>query len=147
MGSAFGTDWRNVSPTNATNFCGLDWGDGIFYRDDFKRSLRMSDVKDGQSNTFMLGEDVPSKNGHCDWPFANHANGTCAIPPNAKSPTTGLEYLPSDWPNVYSFHSMHRDGIFFAYADGTVHFINNTISMTIYRAMATIQGGEVVTPP
>jgi prepilin-type N-terminal cleavage/methylation domain-containing protein len=144
-GGAFTTDWRNVSPATGS-FNGLDQGDGIFYRDDFLRPLRLTDIRDGTSNTFMVGEDVPSKNMHCDWPFANHANGTCAIPPNALN-SAGAQYAPSDWPNVYSFHSMHSNGLQFAYADGTVHFINNSIDMAVYHAMATRSGGETVTPP
>jgi len=144
-GGAFTTDWRNPSPTTGS-FNGLDQGDGIFYRDDWHRPLRLSDIKDGTSNTFMVGEDVPSQNRHCDWPFANHATGTCAIPPNARN-SAGAMYSSGDWPNVYSFHSNHSGGIQFAYADGTVHFISNTIPLPTYRAMATINGGETLTAP
>jgi hypothetical protein len=35
----------------------------------------------------------------------------------------------------------------FAYADGSVHFISDTIAPPLYRAMATIQGAEAMTPP
>ena len=106
----------------------------------------MTDIRDGTSNTIMIGQDVPSKNQHCDWPFANHANATCGIPPNARQPN-GTEYAPSDWQNVYSFHSTHANGLQFAYADATVHWIDTSITITVYHAMATIAGGETVTAP
>ena len=136
--------WRNASASGSYN--GLDDGDGIFYRDDFKKPIRLTDILDGTSNTFLVGEDVPSKNMHCDWPFANHATGTCGIAPNAKTPS-GTEFDPSDWPNVYSFHSMHTGGVQFAFADGSVTFVPDSITLDVYRAMASRNGGEVATLP
>jgi hypothetical protein len=32
----------------------------------------------------------------------------------------------------------------FGFADGSVHFISATIPLTTYRALATINGGEVI---
>jgi prepilin-type N-terminal cleavage/methylation domain-containing protein/prepilin-type processing-associated H-X9-DG protein len=146
-GGAFGCDaqWRYADPSSGS-YNGLDDGDGIFYRDDFKRPKRLTDILDGTSNTFMVGEDVPSMNMHCDWPFANHATGTCGIGPNALN-SSGQPYASSDWPNVYSFHSMHAGGLQFAMADGSVTFIPNSISLAVYRALATSNGGEVVSLP
>ena len=54
---------------------------------------------------------------------------------------------PGDWPDVYSFRSQHPQGANFAYADATVHYVTSSIDLNLYRAMATIRGGEVVTPP
>ena len=116
----------------------------MFYRSDSRRRLRLSDVRDGTSNTFMIGEDLPEKNRFCSWPYSNNTHGTGAIPPNVKRPD-GSEYDPADWPNVWSFRSWHPGGLNFAYADGTVHFISNTMNLKVYRAMATIRGGEVAT--
>jgi prepilin-type N-terminal cleavage/methylation domain-containing protein/prepilin-type processing-associated H-X9-DG protein len=145
-GSAFTCDarWRNAGPSG--NYNGLDAGDGMFYRTDYRRPLRMIDIGDGASNTFMIGEDVPSMNMHCDWPYHNHANGTCGIGPNART-VAGAAYAPSDWPNVYSFHSRHTSGLNFAFADGSVHFINDSIDLPTYHALATINGGEILTLP
>jgi len=94
----------------------------------------------------MVGEDVPSMNMHCDWPFANHATGSCGIGPNALN-TSNQPYAASDWPNVYSFHSMHNGGLQFAMADGSVTFVPNTITLQVYRALASRSGGEVATLP
>jgi prepilin-type N-terminal cleavage/methylation domain-containing protein/prepilin-type processing-associated H-X9-DG protein len=137
--------WINPSTINGS-YNGLNDGDGIFFRADYRIKRRIADITDGTSNTFMIGEDIPSKNIHCAWPFANTATGTCAIAPNGKRPN-GTEFTIGDWPNVYSFRSRHLGGLQFAYADGSVHFINDSIPLTVYRAMATISGGEVVTAP
>ncbi len=145
-GTTFTCDARWRNPSIAGNYNGLDEGDGCLYRSDYRRPLTLSGITDGTSNTFMIGEDVPSMNQHCDWPFANHANGTCGIGPNAK-PTTGGSYAPADWPNVYSFHSLHPNGLSFAMADGSVHFIQNQIDLSLYRALATISSGEVAVVP
>jgi hypothetical protein len=32
-------------------------------------------------------------------------------------------------------------------ADGSVHFLANSIDLTLYRALATVSGGEVASPP
>lgn len=138
------TNWRNLG-TNGS-YDGLDNGDGIMFRSDYRIPTRMADIKDGSSNTFMLGEDIPALNEYCSWPYANNAYGTCAIPPNAKSPGGGT-FPSSDWPNTWSFRSRHPGGLNFAYADGSVHFIDNAIDLSVYRAMATVAGGEAVTAP
>jgi prepilin-type N-terminal cleavage/methylation domain-containing protein/prepilin-type processing-associated H-X9-DG protein len=136
--------WHN--PGSNGSWDGLADGDGLFYRGDFLHPKRITDISDGTSNTFMIGEDIPSKNHWCSWPYANNAEGTCAIAPNARRPD-GTEYDPNDWMNVYSFRSRHPNGLQFAYADGSVHFISNTIDLATYRALATIRGGETATAP
>lgn len=138
------TNWPNRG-TNGS-YDGLDNGDGIMFRSDYRIPTRIADIKDGSSNTFMLGEDIPTLNQYCSWPYANNAYGTCAIPPNAKS-ASGTAFPSSDWPNTWSFRSRHPSGLNFAYADGSVHFIDNAIDLSVYRAMATIAGGEAVAAP
>ncbi len=136
--------WHN--PGTNGSWDGLTYGDGLFYRGDFLTPKRITDITDGTSNTFMIGEDVPVKNHWCSWPYANNAVGTCAIAPNALQPD-GTEYDSNDWENVYSFRSRHPNGLQFAYADGSVHFIETSIDLATYRAMATIRGGETLTAP
>jgi len=135
--------WTNTGPSGNNN--GLDAGDGIFYRADTTNKIRIASITDGTSGTYMVGEDIPSVNQHCDWVHANHANGTCSVPPNnalvAGQP--GYNNI-GDWPNVYSFRSRHTGGLQFALADGSVRFVGETIDLPTYRAMATIKGNEVV---
>jgi prepilin-type processing-associated H-X9-DG protein len=132
---------------------GLDVGNGIFYRTDGVPGtsghgpLPIVAISDGTSNTFMIGEDVPLYNRWCAWPYANAATGTCAIPLNYGIPPNTNPGGAGDWNNVYSFRSRHTNGANFAYADGSVQFITQSIDQTVYMATATYQGGEAVQHP
>ncbi len=141
-------DVNSVWPNRGTNgsYDGLDNGDGMIFRSDYRSGIRLASITDGTSNTFMIGEDIPSLNEYCSWPYANNAYGTCAIPPNVQRLPGGL-YPPADWQNNWSFRSRHPNGLNFAYADGSVHFLANAIDLPVYRAMATIAGGEAVEAP
>ena len=46
--------------------------------------------------------------------------------------------------NDLAFGSFHPGGAVFAKADSSVHFISENISMTVYRWMATANGGEII---
>ena len=46
--------------------------------------------------------------------------------------------------NDVPFGSFHSGGAHFAFADGHVTFINDTIDINVYHALATIAGGEVI---
>lgn len=138
-GAYFPTDWRNPGTNGSLD--GHSNGDGIFFRTDYRRNLRLIHILDGTSNTFMIGEDMPNVTWWAAWPYANTANSTCAIPPNVRPPGGG-SYRPSNWENNESFRSRHSGGVQFAFADGSVHFIRDSIDFKTYRAMATVSGGE-----
>jgi prepilin-type N-terminal cleavage/methylation domain-containing protein/prepilin-type processing-associated H-X9-DG protein len=143
-----GSNWAWGSYTNtgpSGNNNGLDAGDGMFYRHDQYRPLRLEQMQDGTSNILMLGEDIASMNVHCGWPRANYSVGTCSIPLN-NGMVAGQPGFnnPGDWPNLYSFRSRHSGGANFALADGSVRFVSQSIALATYRALATHSGGEVV---
>jgi prepilin-type N-terminal cleavage/methylation domain-containing protein/prepilin-type processing-associated H-X9-DG protein len=136
--------WRN--PGTNGSWDGLNHGDGLFYRYDWTETKTLASVSDGTSNTSLAGEDVPAQNKWCSWPYANNAVGTCAIPPNARN-ADNSPIDPWNWEYAYGFRSAHPGGVQFAYVDGSVHFIANSVELSVYRALATIRGGEAVTPP
>jgi prepilin-type N-terminal cleavage/methylation domain-containing protein/prepilin-type processing-associated H-X9-DG protein len=145
----FSTPYRNIGTNGSYN--GLEKADGLFWRADIRKgNLKITEITDGLSNTFMIGEDVPEINAHNAWCYSNGSNGTCAIPPNTgiTIPTGSPPSLgPADfqnWPERYSFRSRHPGGLQFAYADGSVHFISDSIPLQTYRALATIKGNENV---
>ena len=149
----------NYTPglSGATDGNGLDDGNGCFFRSDgiyavnptkYRRTLRLEHIGDGTANTFMIGEDVAEKNQHCGWPNSNYSTGTCAIPLNYAMPTGSPDWNnPGNWPNVYSFRSRHTGGANFCMADGGVRFVTENITLNTYRALATINGGEVANLP
>jgi hypothetical protein len=149
--------WSNQG-TNNPSWDGFANGDGIFAWRDVNgflagqgyavpspdhRMVRLTDVTDGASNTFMLGEVSPTYNVSCTWVHTTDSIATCAIPPNNLVDVSN----PTNWTMVQSFRSFHFGGLFFAYADASVHFISDAIALHTYRAMATIQGGEVDAAP
>jgi prepilin-type N-terminal cleavage/methylation domain-containing protein/prepilin-type processing-associated H-X9-DG protein len=138
---AWGT-YVNNGPTGNGN--GLDAGDGMFYRSDAPRPLRLEQMVDGTSNILMVGEDLMDRNNHCGWPRSNYATGTCAIPLNVNIPGKTPQYANNNWPEIYSFRSLHSGGANFAMADGAVRFVSDSIDLTTYRSLATHSGGEVV---
>jgi prepilin-type N-terminal cleavage/methylation domain-containing protein/prepilin-type processing-associated H-X9-DG protein len=148
-GRDFPTEWRNIGANGS--FDGHSNGDGMFFRMDWLYHLRFADVTDGLANTFMIGEDLPGETQWCSWPYANNAYATCAIPPNLIRPA-GTQPGSSDpvywsWENNESFRSRHPGGLQFALADGSVRFVSEDIELETYRALATRDGGEVVTVP
>ena len=129
------TDWRNKGINGS--YDGLDNGDGVMFRSDYQNPRLIAQMRDGTSRTLLLGEDVPDENQWVSWPYANNAYGTCAIPPNM------TKYPPSNWENTWGFRSRHPGGLNFAMADGSVQWINDSIELAVYRALATINGQEV----
>lgn len=139
--------WPNVG-TNGNCDCfyqnGTGLGDGIFFRTDILFRQRMPEITDGLSNTLMIGEDVPEYSAWCGWAYSNHAVGTCAIPPNVNLKKEFGAAPTWNWENTYSFRSRHPGGLQFALADGSVRFIRDNITLAMYRAASTTQGGELV---
>jgi prepilin-type processing-associated H-X9-DG protein len=74
------------------------------------------------------------------WAHTIEVGATAAIPPNAG---TKLGQLPN-WEIDNGFSSNHPGGVSFLFVDGSVQFLSDTISLGVYRAMATIQGGEAL---
>ena len=136
--------WGTFVNNGPTNDCdGLLRGNGVFYRQDHAKKQRLADITDGTSNTMMFGEDIPSLDAHCTWPYANGTGGTTAIPPNWNKRPNGTIYDPyNDWPHLYSFRSRHPSGLQFAFADGSVRFVKDSTAQQTYRDLSTIAGGE-----
>jgi prepilin-type processing-associated H-X9-DG protein len=100
---------------------------------------------DGTSSTFLVGEDLPAANHWFAWVYANSAADTCAIPPNVRDPADA-DYSWR-WEYALSFRSRHAGGVQFALADGAVRFVPDATDLGVYRALATIRGGEPVSLP
>ena len=146
----WGTDpqWCNPDPLNSdpnTRYDGCVFGNGVLY--ETQRAIRFSDVRDGTTNTIMIGEALSGKDYQNAWCHMDNAIATCAYPPNAKNPATGMDYPPDQWWNRYAFTSNHTGGCQFAMTDGSVRFISDNISLTVFRALGTRNLGEVVELP
>lgn len=136
----WGTFAWDSTPKWSTN--GLNDGNGIICsnQQDTYKFKKMGSVVDGTSNTFFIGEALPDWTRWNWWYNPNAVTATCAIPLNY------VQRVPKNignWPNNYSFASYHVGGGNFGFGDGSVQFISENIDTFTYRAMATINGGEV----
>lgn len=113
---------------------------GLFFRTTYQRPISFADIKDGSSNTLMVGEDLVAYNEHSAAFYANTDWCGCEQKPNYKPyPPT-----PKIWTKVLSFRSNHSGGIFFVSADGSVRFLNDGIDLDTYQAQCSRDGGEVL---
>jgi len=156
-----GVNGPRIDSSSATDCeCWAD-GDGMIFDLRWERPIRLTDVTDGTSNTLMIGEDVylPATVGNnCSgggcygrgyaWAFEPVVELTCAVPLNyigVTTPTAGQ--ISNNGFVAQGFKSNHPGGAQFAMADGSVHFLSNNTPLGLYRALATMSGGEVVTLP
>jgi len=116
---------------------------GLFYRVTYEEPQTLAMVRDGASNTFLLGEDVPEQNAASAAFYANGDWASC----NAQ-----LNYYfdppqPQNWWNVMSFRSRHPGGANFCLADGSVRFVQDSIDYLLYTRLSTKAEGEAASPP
>ncbi len=117
--------------------------DGAFV---YKTPRNHSDILDGHSNTFFVGEVVrPDLHESSNvWSYAI-ANADCL-----RTTTNRLNTQPGAGIVVElrngAFASSHPGGANFVYGDGHVDFIDDEIDINAYRALSTVAGGEVQSP-
>jgi prepilin-type N-terminal cleavage/methylation domain-containing protein len=112
----------------------------------------LTDITDGLSSTFFVGERSASMS-LSTWTGAV----TNALVPSVRAPGSfsGASalvlghcgpHLPNDSivTDADAMSSGHAQGVQFLFGDGSVHQINNTISQSVYDALATRSGGEIV---
>ncbi len=106
-------------------------------------AIRIAEVSDGASNTFMVGEVTggePFSQYGWIWVHADYAspfwgiNGAGTIPGTGTFKRTGED----------GFSSYHPGGCHFMFADGSVQFIHDWIDARILEALCTRAGGEAV---
>jgi len=142
--------WPNDNPPNALIHCdGLmcsnSYGSGPTAVSDLVKNMtRFSNISDGTSNSFAVGEAVPAWSLWSWWYNQNAAVASCGLPLNYKKGIDKLETYASSWQRNYSFYSLHPAGANFAMCDASVRFIPDNIDTSTYRALATIEAGDVI---
>lgn len=114
-------------------------GNGTFF---LNRGLRLSEIRDGLSQTFIVGERsskwAPSTwvgmvTG--GWHAPARIVGVAAYPPNS-------EQTPEH--SFHNFSSFHPTGTHFLLGDGSVRLVSQTIDPALFYALATRNAGDVV---
>jgi prepilin-type N-terminal cleavage/methylation domain-containing protein/prepilin-type processing-associated H-X9-DG protein len=132
-------------------------GNGMFPIFGFIDPLSLANVEDGTSRTYLAGEQafelsrcVCSVPTNCyglgySWAHSVEASATAAVPPNLAvpgEPNYDPDFATAPYRSQFGFNSMHPGGVNFVHVDGSVHFVSDDIVLGVYRAMATIKGGE-----
>jgi prepilin-type N-terminal cleavage/methylation domain-containing protein len=110
------------------------------------RTVKLTDVTDGTSNTLMVAERsliLPpgQANDYRTWIRGN--NGGSGATKCVTYPINSTYYNGSNNFNHISFGSQHTQGCNFTLGDASVRYISQNIDMTIYMAAASIGSGEV----
>jgi prepilin-type N-terminal cleavage/methylation domain-containing protein/prepilin-type processing-associated H-X9-DG protein len=134
---------------------GRDNGNGIFFRN---HSVTIASVLDGTSQTFLAGERSQNLS-RATW---TGAVTNAAVPLVALQAEAGLDpegggalvlshtgeghgpNSPSGLAHGDQYWSRHPGGANFLFADGGVRFIKELVGFKIFQALATRQGGEVL---
>jgi prepilin-type N-terminal cleavage/methylation domain-containing protein/prepilin-type processing-associated H-X9-DG protein len=134
---------------------GRDNGNGMFYRN---ASVNLASVTDGTSQTFMVGERSQNlSRGTWTGAVTNAAVPLVALQAEAGLDPEGGGALvlshtgeghgpnsPSGLAHGDQYWSLHPGGANFLFADGSVRFIKEQVGFTIFQALATRRGGEVL---
>jgi prepilin-type N-terminal cleavage/methylation domain-containing protein/prepilin-type processing-associated H-X9-DG protein len=149
---------------NSGSADGLDLGNGLICRGGGTSAggtpvlTLAADVRDGLSKTIALGESINMFCSWSAWYWFEGTIGTCGIPLNYQNvwnrtanppykPYTPLTYATTGWTVNMGYMSRHPGGANIFMADGSGKFLSENIDLTVYRSLATIDGGELVSLP
>jgi prepilin-type N-terminal cleavage/methylation domain-containing protein/prepilin-type processing-associated H-X9-DG protein len=141
------TSYGGCSGTSATSTTSTSMlQNGIFF---MNSSIRISDIKDGTSNTLMFGERsrmnlqvTSSSQVLGGWAWVNQF----AQEDNTMNTSVGIEGTLAH--DLNAFGSQHAGGntANFAFADGSIHTLQKSIGIITFQRLSTRAGGEVVDP-
>jgi prepilin-type N-terminal cleavage/methylation domain-containing protein/prepilin-type processing-associated H-X9-DG protein len=139
--------------------------DGVFYLDS---NIRLIDVQDGSSNTFLFGErlhhdpefdrlrplvwsDATAVGGWGRWAYVANAGVMFQVTLHTAAPINYRVPPEGDFSTLENrgcaFGSGHPGGANFAFADGSVRFLSESTPVPTLQALSTRVGGEVVSLP
>jgi prepilin-type N-terminal cleavage/methylation domain-containing protein len=164
--AASGQIYDGVIVRSSWQFTGLDASGrptGVFVNN--PRPIQFSQITDGTSHTFLLGEkyvrsDLYEGAGKSDdqgWADGWDPDGirsTCFQPyqdsdgvgfnnPEFQPPNSNMDIFGKDQ-DVYYFGSAHAGGFNGVFADGSVHTLSYDIDVVLFNALATRAGDEVI---
>jgi len=134
-GPSYGMDQVNLKHYNT----------GMF---NYRTVYRIRDVHDGLSNTMFAGEVIEAHTAESAnrWTVGSRHLDSLRSTENPLNtpPGTGIVLDAYGYKCNGAFGSEHPSGGNFAFGDGHVSFINEDISLIVYRALSTRDGGETI---
>jgi prepilin-type N-terminal cleavage/methylation domain-containing protein/prepilin-type processing-associated H-X9-DG protein len=136
--------------------------DGLLYLNSF---IKIEHIRDGSAATFVIGESIHASRwgagsgygdgcvgGPATWWFGGatrvndpHSLSVGRILRSTKHPINAdFLCVAPDQDNDVPFGSMHPGGANFAYADGHVDFLSESVNWDTYQALSTRGDGEIV---
>lgn len=124
---------------------------GVFSHVDY--GAPMATIRDGLSNTLLLGEMLPKCSWHAQdgWMHFNSlwnaTSGPLNYPTCPGEPGYDTTLDTSDrWGREQAFRSRHRGGAYFAMADGSVVFVSELIDYSLYQRLGDRRDGQPLDP-
>jgi prepilin-type N-terminal cleavage/methylation domain-containing protein/prepilin-type processing-associated H-X9-DG protein len=120
--------------------------DGIFGRN---RCCTIANIKDGTSNTLMLGEGTGGGKGSYAGYFwaAQNIDDTGGGVNGPNTVPGGAQKIGDTWNGLGGFSSYHSGGCNFSMADGSTTFISQNIDQKLLVALTTRDGANRHTGP
>ena len=114
--------------------------------------IRMADIKDGTSNTYLAGEKYLAPDYYTTG--QDQGDNECAMIGNNEDITRWTGYTPTtplpplqDIPGSvvqWCFGSSHSNGFQMAFCDGSVQMIPYTINSTVHRYLGSRADGQTI---
>ncbi|MHB0957039.1 MAG: DUF1559 domain-containing protein [Pirellulaceae bacterium] len=137
---------------------GMGQSNGMFRAAQFKTipqpPTRLQHVSDGTSQTLMLSESSFIVNAEencwiCDRFYLYHPNADSGDGFDF-SEALGSTFYPinlrggNEQQRESAFRSYHPSGVHGALADGSTHFFQDAVDLAVWRALGSMQGGEII---
>ncbi|MBI1348937.1 DUF1559 domain-containing protein [bacterium] len=108
-------------------------------------ACKLSEIKDGTSNTMMLSETPFRKNATVYGPYWTAWNYTSGVTYGQQiNSRVACGGGTNGCPYAWGGGSAHTGGMHITKADGAVAFVSENMAFTLVRALVTISGGEVL---